>query len=235
VPLRLLRLDINKVAAFGALACGLVGCVGVAVADSYARAADAEVDRVREVRDNLDLLFRGVLDAETGQRGYLLTGDANYLRPYSEGTTASRDNLGVLRSVAPQHLDELDRLGREIEDKFDELSETIQLVASGKKASAYTVVDSNRGKKSMERIRSVLNELVGRVNRDLSARRLDARSASQRAITTSVTFMVISAVLAGFSALGRERSHPGREGCQEPAYRRPTRARPPESPAPGTG
>ena len=60
-------------------------------------AADAELAQSR--RAHLNVLLQNILDAETGQRGYLLTGGERYLEPYSTAVAQIGGNLDRLRTL----------------------------------------------------------------------------------------------------------------------------------------
>jgi len=192
----------QRAALAGAFMCSVVGCSGFWVYAEKAREADAEIDKTQDVRNNLEALYRACLDAETGQRGFLLTSRDYYLQPHVTGVLAARDRLATLWDLVPQHGSDLGRLGRDVEDKFDEMDETIRLIRHGDKPKAYTVVDSDRGKRSMERIRGTIDDLIGKVNRDLDVKRERVRLAVQTSVWIAMTGMALSAVLGGFSTLG---------------------------------
>lgn len=196
-------MSIHKISALGAFLCGLFGCAGVWVAHQRQVAVSLEVDKTHRVRDEIELTYRACLNAETGQRGFLLTGRRYYLEPNTKGVIDARAHLTALQGMLPDKGEDVARLSREVEDKFEEMDDTIKKVISGDKPGAYTIVDSDRGKKSMERIRAALDQLIAAENLALNRRRAEAREAAQTAIATTLGFMVLAAVLSGFSTLGR--------------------------------
>ena len=71
-----------------------------------------------------------VIDAETGQRGYLITGDQNYLEPYTAARKATRQDFQALRQLSldqPSLKPRLDTLENLIALKYQELEQTINL------------------------------------------------------------------------------------------------------------
>src|SRR4051812_47094416 len=58
------------------------------------------------VMDELDATLSTVKDAETGQRGFLLTGDEAYLEPYNTAVTSITEHLGKLRSMTAADADQ---------------------------------------------------------------------------------------------------------------------------------
>lgn len=194
---------VDKAALLGAVLCSVVGCAGFLAFRERAAKADAAVDRSHDLRDRLEIVFRSCLNAEAAQRGYLITGREKYLARFRDrGIDAARAHIDDLHAAAPEYADELARLAREVEDKFDELEQTVSLVRVGEKPRAYTVVESDHGERSMERIRGVINDLLARETRALHEKRSAAAVASRRAVSTALGCMVLSAVLGGLSVLG---------------------------------
>jgi PAS domain S-box-containing protein len=97
-------------------------------------------------------------DAETGQRGYLLTSSATYLAPYDRATTEiwpRIDELERLTADNPAQQAEVRELRTLTQEKLDELAQTIALYRSGKTDQARKLVLSDRGLLIMDRLRVV--------------------------------------------------------------------------------
>ncbi|HXT08879.1 MAG TPA: response regulator [Roseiarcus sp.] len=95
-------------------------------------------------------------DAETGQRGYLLTNDPKYLEPYdaARSTVAAKiDAIAALSATNPGQQTRIAALRRHVEAKFAELQETIDLRRTQSLAAALAVVETDRGKIEMDAIR----------------------------------------------------------------------------------
>ena len=87
-----------------------------------------------EVIQQLEGLMSGLKDAETGQRGFLLTGEEKYLEPYSNATAALPGNMNALRRLMAndtRQLQRLETLQGLIANKLQELAETIAIRRSG--------------------------------------------------------------------------------------------------------
>ncbi len=102
--------------------------------------------------------FLGQLrDAETGQRGFLLTREDKYLEPYRSGviyTDKTFNNLYRLTSDSPVQQERLRRIKGLMQKKLDELALTIKLLRSGQSAKALDVVNSDYGQHVMDSIRN---------------------------------------------------------------------------------
>jgi PAS domain S-box-containing protein len=104
-------------------------------------------------------LLSHLKDAETGQRGYLLTGDEAFLKPYLDVRDSVGGDLKELRSntsdsAARKHLDAIAPLA---EAKLTELSQVIKLRRNGETAAALAMVVSGQGKPLMDSIRAEMH------------------------------------------------------------------------------
>ena len=109
-----------------------------------------------------DELLSALKDAETGQRGYLLTGDEAFLEPYLEVRDSVRGYLERLRSLTvisstQKHLDALPPL---VEGKLAELSYVIELRRNHDMTAALAVVGSGQGKRLMDTIRAEMRSVI---------------------------------------------------------------------------
>ena len=134
---------------------GFVHCRTVIRAWTSLREESAEADRTQSILRTTTELLSSLKDAETGQRGYLLTGDVNYLEPYNRAKTEipvflDRLNHLVLMVTQVARLRELEPL---LAEKMSELSGTIQLRQTKGLEAALAVVRTNRGVAVMDRIR----------------------------------------------------------------------------------
>ena len=117
------------------------------------------VNHTHEVLISANGLLSSMQDAETGQRGYLITNDLNYLDPYHTGLDAAESGLRTFRTQTADNPDQqaiLDSIGTELDLKLAELHETIQLAQSDLKKDALEIVEQNKGKKYMDNIRDLL-------------------------------------------------------------------------------
>lgn len=101
-------------------------------------------------------------DAETGQRGFIITGADRYLEPYTQATEQLPDALEQLRRItvaAGRDGSSISSLQTAIENKLDELKETIDLRRSSGFEAAVAVINGDTGKKQMDRIRGILDTI----------------------------------------------------------------------------
>ncbi len=119
-------------------------------------------------------LLSDAQDAETGQRGFLLTGNDKYLEPYNTALAAISseiNNITRLTSDNPTQQTKVPALRFHIDAKLAELKETIDLRRSQGAAAALAVVGTDRGKVEMDAIRAQLTTMA-QVELDLRDKRL---------------------------------------------------------------
>ena len=126
---------------------------------SYYRssAAASNIEEAQHTRGALNKLSQSLLDAESGQRGYLLTGDARYLDPYNQAINDIDQNLDVLRNAFTPYKDQLDAFGqmsRHISRKLAELDLTVKMRAQDKEEAWKFVLTTDVGKDQMQAIRA---------------------------------------------------------------------------------
>jgi PAS domain S-box-containing protein len=127
-------------------------------------------------------------DAETGQRGYLYTGDARYLKPYNDALALGNphlDKLAQLTGDNPRQQERVARLRDLKKKKLDELAQTLVLAQAGKNPEARALVMSDEGRRTMDEIRALVEEMSGE-ERTLEAERLQAVAASTRTLVRTI-------------------------------------------------
>ena len=127
-------------------------------------------------------------DAETGQRGFLYTGEARYLGPYQSSISQVSPHLASLAQLTadnPHQLARVLELRRLTDEKLAELAETISLYQSGHPDAAKTLVLSGVGRSYMDQIREVVRQMNIEEN-DLSKSRSATYQHSARVTVGSI-------------------------------------------------
>jgi PAS domain S-box-containing protein len=145
-----------------------------------------------------------VRDCETGQRGYIITGDASYLQPYEEGVNRINeltDELEVLLGDNKLQQDELKRVKPIIASKLAELKESIKTRREKGFDAATAVVKTNLGRATMDHIRSSIERMESTEESLLITRlnRLNRESAKATAYSTCLigaSYILIGVMLA---------------------------------------
>jgi len=161
------------------------------------------VSHTNEVLTRLEAVLSTLKDAETGQRGYLLAGEASYLEPYREAVDRLPGQIAALRQLTldnPPQTARVLRLDELATQRMAILKRGLDLVGLDPDrgrglSSARQTVLSGEGKQVMDRIRAEVDEME-RVERELLEERgAIARGAARTAFVTTVVALVISLAL----------------------------------------
>jgi signal transduction histidine kinase len=183
------------------LACVALIAFGLVLAWSLERnrEANASVERTRILLRAFSTYTRGMVDAETGQRGYLLTGDEAYLAPYKEALDNNQSRQALLQSLVSDDAEQqkVQRLSEILDDKLHELAETLQLAHGGDRAAALAIVMAGRGHRAALEFRRLSQDFV-----DYEEAVLATRAAKADAESKSIRLgIIIGGVLAVFLIL----------------------------------
>ena len=157
------------------------------------------------VLEQVEGVLSSLKDAETGQRGFLLTGEESYLEPFNSGSreVGKRvDEMATLTVDNPAQQERIATLRPLVAAKLSELQETIDLRRGEGLEAALRVVASGKGKKVMDEIRVDLERIGGEERRLLDERAKSSEAAAQ--LTTSVILggpVVIALILLTISWL----------------------------------
>jgi PAS domain S-box-containing protein len=201
-----------------AIATAILVFVGWQSYQNTARFAEASQWRKHtyEVLRNLDETVARLVDAETGQRGYLLTGEDSYLGPYRAAIKNIDRQIGDLRSLTsdnPNQQKRIQILEPLIEKQLAELQRTIDLRRNEGLAAANRVVLEGSGKRAMDQIRAVVAEMISEEEDLLRTQKTNESVAvSVRTVLTG-TLLSISLLVLCFRLLQRELSE--RKKAQE--------------------
>lgn len=143
--------------------------------------ADEWVAHTHEVRAQVSSLFVQVLNLETSQRGYLITGKDEYLEPYRTALPEVDREYGELRRLTldnPTQQRNLDELHGLLDTRRERLKAALDAPTFD---AAKALISSDASKVAMDRLRVVLAELDAEEARLLEARRHDAQAGAQLA------------------------------------------------------
>jgi len=178
--------------------------VGVTSYQSTAKLTEtaAWVTRTYQVRALLADLQSTLKDAETGQRGFLITGAPRYLDPYQAALKTIDSELAALKQliIVPTQQQRMEQLQPLIAAKLAELKQTIDLRRDQGFEPARRVVLTDKGKLVMDQIRALVAEMDGAELALLQQRTLDAQTTAQNTLDTIAIGVLGAALLAG--ALG---------------------------------
>ncbi|WP_254774752.1 CHASE3 domain-containing protein [Polaromonas sp. YR568] len=197
------------------LACALfavLAMIGISEL-SYDKSVDAmdDIAEAHLARSHVQRLLRDVLDAESGQRGYLLSDNTAYLEPYKAAVAdigQTQDQLRDLYIVRPEQVGTLAKLGRTVQRKLAEMDLSIRMKNEGKEDAWRFVLTTEVGKEQMDAIRTVAGELVENSNQQTAHGYAEVRRSlllSRIGITlvAAVAFLAFWLYLRQTAALGQ--------------------------------
>ena len=164
-----------------------------------------------EVLRNLDATVARLVDAETGQRGYVLTGKEAYLEPYRAAIKEVGQTIATLKSLTsdnPNQQKRIQILEPLVEKKLAELQLTIDLRRNEGVAAANRVVLEGSGKRWMDLIRSLVAEMTKEEETLLRVRTQQTNETVARSVSTifAGTLVSICLLVLCFVLLTRELS-----------------------------
>lgn len=188
-----------------ALLVVVLGCLASVSGLAY-RALDTQATserwemHTRVVIESLGALFSSIKDAETGQRGFIITGQPEYLEPYHARFDAALTHLADLRRLTadnPQQQQRLAVLAPLVAAKFSTLQQTIALRETQGFAAASAVVMAGSGKNLMDQIRMLVAEA-----QEVEAQLLQERIATRQTDTRkTIRWVVLGGALGSFALL----------------------------------
>ena len=188
-----------------AAALALLGIVGASLwlVERTRDHAD-EVQAAQEMRLRAFRVLSLLQDAETGQRGYLLTSETPYLEPYERARARLAEELSALAAAIGNGREDgeaLRRLREIANAKLAELAETVSLTGAGRTSDALAIVRSDRGKQLMDDARALIDGLIARSDARLGARLADLQWTSGVLRWVSIFGGLLIAAFAAGSAL----------------------------------
>ncbi|MGE5658834.1 MAG: CHASE3 domain-containing protein [Actinomycetota bacterium] len=124
--------------------------------------SNAWVSHTYKVKGTLENITKLLVDAETGQRGFILTQRSDYLEPYNTSVAnfeATFEEVNKLIQDNPEQVKRLNQVKQLARGKMAELAETIALAQQGKRQEVRALILSNKGKQIMDELRGQLAQM----------------------------------------------------------------------------
>ncbi len=195
-----------RVALMAALALLLIiGSVLVGFDLANAREANALVEHTYRVLNASQLMLSAIQDAENRQRGYLLTGDEDYIEPYHAAIAAEQtasERLRLLTSDNTSQQARLRELQRLADLRLSRLAQGISVRREQGIAAAIEVVRTAQGTRVMDEIRALLASVEADEHRLLTQRTQAAKEQANRtrwALGSGTALLAGLLILAGFT------------------------------------
>ena len=196
----------KKIAAGFAMSLILLIAIGSVAYISLSKLTSTSlwVTHTHEVLEHIAGVLSQLKDAETGQRGFVITGDETFLEPYQSGSVAVLTVLKDLRKLTadnPAQQRRIDAAEPLVAAKLAELKQTIDLRRGGNLDETTRVVKGGTGKRIMDDLRRILEEMDGEERALLQQRAQegDAAASSAKAVIVGGTLLcLVLVVVVGF-------------------------------------
>jgi CheY-like chemotaxis protein/signal transduction histidine kinase/CHASE3 domain sensor protein len=152
-------------------------------------ASAASLTQSIQVLGRLEALLSTLKDAETGQRGFLLTGEESYLEPYTDAKDALAGEIKNARALLTNRTEQqrrLDALESIANLKMAEMEATIVTRRAGKAEAALALVRTDRGKIYMDRIRAAVEEMEVAERQVIAQRGAEAKNAATLSLVVTL-------------------------------------------------
>lgn len=190
----------RRVAAGFALSFALMAAIGAVAYQSIGTLTTTSVwvEHTHQVLGQIAEVLSLLTDAETGVRGFVITGDARFLEPYQEATASLDKAVKALRALTAANQNQqkrLDKIEPIISAKLSVMTRNIDTrKATGFEAAARKIAEGE-GRTKMDELRSLLGDMEQEERELLKERSALAEQASSRATTTIVAGSLLSLIL----------------------------------------
>lgn len=154
----------------------------------------------RNIRRMAADLMQKLTDAETGQRGFVITRNELFLQPYESAVGEIREEVDRLAAAVadrPVKAVQMDRLRDRIRGKLAEMGQAINLVRSGEQAQAVELIQSDVGRELMDDIRSMLDQF-----KELSDANVELGTEAQISATQQLQWITVGGGIAIIAVMG---------------------------------
>jgi len=173
----------------------------------------ADVAHTYAVKHGLEQLLTTLLDAETGERGFVITGLASYLEPYDRATsqlTSQFADVGGLTTGSPDQRADLARLSAAADLKLAEIADAVRRRRESGFPAAQAAVADQVGKRIMDDMRVIVARMEAREDALLALRTAGAAQSYRTArvarfATTGVALVTLFALFVGTRRFGVQR------------------------------
>ena len=158
--------------------------------------AEAWVTHTYQVRSAIQQVLKAVDDAETGQRGFLLTQNADFLEPYDQAIGQiwpQFDALKVLTTDNPSQQSRLSRFHTKLDSKLAILASTIEAAKGGHFDTAVKIVQGGTGKSIMDDLRKIASDMDTEESNLLRTRQIERRAFGHRQNQIALVIAIVTA------------------------------------------
>jgi signal transduction histidine kinase len=169
------------------------------IANTQSEKTDIEILSAQNLRSSLSNLLAFTQDAETSERGFLLTGDERFLGPYQQAKLQIKTQIELCRNMFKDHpelRDNVEQLIHRLQYKFDQVEKALATQRTAGFAAALQYVRSGADQDTMDEIRRSIDSMQLQLGKELTNAH-DRQRSFDRAVfifflvSTAVTIIVL--------------------------------------------
>lgn len=169
-----------------------------------------QIEHTYQVMSALEQTLQLITDAETGPRGFILTGNETYLAPYVLAVAEVKKQLGQLRQLVRDSSTQLARLSileLALGDKVAELKYTIEIAEHEGTEKASKLVQNDVGRERMDRVRRLIAKMRN-AEAELMIDRMDRAKRTEKTMLMVTVFLAMVSIAARWAIylIGRRRT-----------------------------
>jgi PAS domain S-box-containing protein len=148
-----------------------------------------------KVLNLLEATLSSLKDAETGQRGFIITGSDDYLEPYNRGSSTIERQIDELKWLTKDNADQqvnIGALSQKVNEKLSELALSVKIRRERGFDAAKQIVLTNQGKMEMDESRRIIRLMIDVENRLLTARTTSLQRDTNTNLFCSLGFAIFS-------------------------------------------
>ncbi|HEX8196386.1 MAG TPA: response regulator [Pyrinomonadaceae bacterium] len=171
--------------------------------------ANRRVEHTHQVIEKIEESLSTVKDAETGQRGYVITGNDHFLEHYNYAINKINDDFAEVRRLTadnPKQQQRFERLMPAVQAKRDFLTRVVDVRKNDDFAAAQSLVASGVGEAEMDTIRSIVGEMEEEERALLRERVKSLETAERNALIATLSFglLVLVSFITGYTVIRRD-------------------------------
>jgi PAS domain S-box-containing protein len=164
----------------------------------------------------LETILSSMTQAETAERGFLITDDADYLQTYRKAVETTAATLDVLQTqMSGDQLIRLAALRRHVDSRFEELRQAIAAQQTEGFTAAKLAVSTNRGRELMNEMRTLVAEMKEEENAALRERANESQQSAIAAHVTDVVGAILGIGMVGLAFVLFRRDLANRQRAEE--------------------
>lgn len=178
---------------------------GIVVSVSYLEITNLVTDEklvshTQEVIAKSNALLLTMVDAETGQRGYLITGNSTYLEPYNLAISNIDYQIKQLQTLTadnPVQQTNINNLKPLVDERLNQLETVLQIEKTQGFTSVQITINQNNGKATMDKIRSLVGDMENEEETLLASRSETSNTATQYTLITIIAGTILAVIITG--------------------------------------